>query len=68
MNISVMKLELLSLKEITRDILNIDSLDYSQSSLNATPVSYEGSQILKATASFHYDRYYSGQSVHMMHF
>jgi len=31
-------------------------------SLNATPVSYEGSQILKATASFHYDRYYSGQS------
>ena len=31
-------------------------------SLNATPVSYEGSQILKATASFHYDRYYAGQS------
>ena len=30
--------------------------------LNATPVSYEGSTILKATASFHYDRYYSGQS------
>ena len=31
-------------------------------SLNATPVSYDGSQILKATASFHYDRYYAGQS------
>lgn len=31
-------------------------------SLNSTPVSYEGSTILKATASFHYDRYYSGQS------
>ena len=31
-------------------------------SLNATPVSYEGSTILKASASFHYDRYYSGQS------
>ena len=25
-------------------------------------MSYDGSQILKATASFHYDRYYSGQS------
>jgi hypothetical protein len=31
-------------------------------SLNSTPVSYEGSTVLKATASFHYDRYYSGQS------
>jgi len=31
-------------------------------SLNATPVSYEGSTILKASASFNYDRYYSGQS------
>ena len=31
-------------------------------SLNATPVSYEGSTLLKASASFHYDRYYSGQS------
>ena len=31
-------------------------------SLNAVPVSYEGSQILKATATFHFDRYYSGQS------
>ena len=31
-------------------------------SLNAVPVSYEGSTILKATASFHYDRYVSGQS------
>ena len=30
--------------------------------MNATPVSYEGSTILKASASFHYDRYYSGQS------
>ena len=31
-------------------------------SLNATPVSYEGSTLLKASASFNYDRYYSGQS------
>jgi len=31
-------------------------------SLNAVPVSYEGSQVLKATATFHFDRYYSGQS------
>jgi len=31
-------------------------------SLNATTVSYEGSQILKATASFNYERYISGQS------
>ena len=30
--------------------------------LNATPVSYEGSTLLKASASFNYDRYYSGQS------
>ena len=33
-----------------------------QSPLNATPVSYEGSTLLKASASFNYDRYYSGQS------
>lgn len=31
-------------------------------SLNATTVSYEGSQILKATASFNYERYIAGQS------
>ena len=31
-------------------------------SLNSVPVSYEGSTILKATASFNYDRYVSGQS------
>jgi hypothetical protein len=31
-------------------------------SLNATTVSYEGSQILKASATFHYDRYVSGKS------
>ena len=31
-------------------------------SLSSTPVTYEGSQILKATASFHYDRYISGKS------
>ena len=31
-------------------------------SLNATTVSYEGSNILKATASFNYDRYVSGKS------
>ena len=31
-------------------------------SLNATTVSYEGSQILKATASFNYERYIAGES------
>ncbi len=31
-------------------------------SLNSTTVSYEGSQILKATASFNYERYIAGQS------
>jgi len=31
-------------------------------SLNSTTVSYEGSNLLKATASFHYDRYISGKS------
>ena len=31
-------------------------------SLNSTTVSYEGSNILKATASFNYDRYISGKS------
>jgi len=31
-------------------------------SLSATPVSYEGSQVLKASATFHYDRYVSGKS------
>jgi hypothetical protein len=30
--------------------------------LNATTVSYEGSQILKATASFNFERYIAGQS------
>ena len=31
-------------------------------SLNAVPVSYEGSTVLKATASFNYERYVSGES------
>ena len=31
-------------------------------SLDSTTVSYEGSNILKATAQFHFDRYVSGQS------
>ena len=31
-------------------------------SLNSTTVSYEGSNVLKATASFNYDRYISGKS------
>ena len=31
-------------------------------SLDSTTVSYEGTNILKATASFHFDRYISGQS------
>ena len=37
-------------------------------SLDSTTVSYEGSQILKATATFQYDRYVSGQSSSLANF
>ena len=37
-------------------------------SLDSTTVSYEGSQILKATATFQYDRYVSGQSSSLAQF
>tara|TARA_B100002019_G_scaffold158824_1_gene136756 strand:- start:33 stop:566 length:534 start_codon:yes stop_codon:yes gene_type:complete len=37
-------------------------------SLDSTTVSYEGSNILKATATFQYDRYVSGQSSSLANF
>ena len=57
MNISVMKLESPSLKRDYKRYIEYRFFGMFPISLNAVPVSYEGSNLLKCSANFHFDRY-----------
>ena len=62
MNISVIIQKLQNFDKDYKKYIEYRFIGLFPISLNATTVSYEGSQILKATASFNFERYIAGES------